>query len=74
MAPGTQVVLSGLLTFGVPLVLALRELRELRRRPRGGWEPPAHEPVPVPPRPLPDCLIPKPLPHAIRRIRELEDA
>lgn len=65
MSPSTFVLLSGVLTFGVPLALALRELRELRRPPRGNWNPPAPDPQPAPPRPrpLPDCLIPKPVPQ-----------
>src|SRR5689334_10523699 len=32
------VVLSGALTFGIPLVLAVRELLDLKRRDNGGWE------------------------------------
>jgi hypothetical protein len=67
MSPTTQVLLSGALTFGVPLVLAFRELH-LLRRPGGkaGWggdpvTPPSPPPRPAdgePPRkPLPDCLI-----------------
>lgn len=71
MSPHVQVLLSGALTFGVPLAFAIRELIVLRRPPRNDGQPPP----PVPPRPpvnrpLPDCLIPKPLP----RVRQLEDA
>ena len=73
MAPSTFVLLSGMLTFGVPLALALRELRELKRPPPGGWSPPPAEPAPIPkrPKPLPDCLIPAPM---TQRTRILEDA
>ena len=67
MQPEIQVLLSGALTFGVPLAFAIRELIELRRPPRGGGGlPPAPDPAPSP-KPLPDCLIPK-------RVRILEDA
>ena len=75
MTPAEQVVLSGALTFGVPLLLAIRELILLRRPRRDGGPPPG-DPIPPAPKPLPDCLIPKPFglglntqPH-----RELEDA
>jgi hypothetical protein len=34
MTPETQILLSGALTFGVPLALAARELIALRRPPR----------------------------------------
>lgn len=67
MSPELQVLLSGGLTFGVPLILALYELRSLRRRGGGGWRPDAPPPAPPEPprggsdRPLPDCLIPKPM-------------
>ncbi len=77
MAPDVFVLLSGCLTFGVPLVFAIRELRSLRRGGGGGWrpEPTPPRPSPVPQggtgKPLPDCLIPKPLP-ARPRERELE--
>ncbi len=73
------VVLSGALTFGVPLALVVRELIVLKRRDSGGWEgdgPPATVPKPPPPRgeqPLPDCLIPR-LPARPVRERELEEA
>ncbi len=66
MAPATQIFLSGVLTFGVPLVLAVRELIVIRRRPSGGPpdDQPPPPPKPVPPndtysRPLPACLIPQ---------------
>jgi hypothetical protein len=77
MDGAVYVVLSGALTFGVPLALAVRELIELKRRDEGGWEgdgPLPYKPQP-PPRtghkPLPDCLIPK-LPAGPARGRELE--
>ena len=71
MKPEIQVLLSGALTFGVPLAFAIRELLELRRRPQGGGGPAPDPVVPPPkPKPLPDCLIPKPY----ARTRELEDA
>jgi hypothetical protein len=67
MSPTTQVLLSGALTFGVPMLLAFRELRALRRPRRGsGWGgepalPPPPPPSPTeqgpPARPLPECLI-----------------
>ena len=65
MTPGTQIILSGTLTFGVPLVLAVRDLI-LTRRPSGGsWDPEPPKPAPPTPpgggnatqRPLPQCLI-----------------
>ncbi|GAC1345002.1 MAG: hypothetical protein NVSMB18_23810 [Acetobacteraceae bacterium] len=71
------VVLSGALTFGVPLALAVRELIELRRRDSGGREedgPPPEAPRPPPrggERTLPDCLRPIARPSA--RVRELEE-
>lgn len=73
------VVLSGTLTFGVPLVLAMRELLELKRRGNGGWDddgPAPFKPPPPPPvlglKPLPECLIPR-LPAGPVRMRELEE-
>jgi hypothetical protein len=82
MSPAIQVVLSGVLTFGIPLVLALREVSIIRKNgppPQGGTEP--RRPVPPRPRggepdlkPLPACLLPPypPLPDEERR-RVLED-
>ena len=65
MSPGTQIILSGTLTFGVPLALAVRDLIALRRPPSGGWRPEPADPTPPPPsggggqaRPaLPACLL-----------------
>ncbi len=77
MDAGTQVVLSGALTFGVPLLWAVRELIVVRRGNRGGWggEPPkVPDPLPLQPDAhpsLPECLIPR-LPRAPARSRELE--
>lgn len=86
MEASTQVILSGLLTFGVPLALAFRELIVVRRPPRGSWGgdgPPGPTPAPPPPdttpqhiaplKPLPECLIPKPFSDASYkpRVREL---
>jgi hypothetical protein len=59
MTPEKQVLLSSLLTFGVPLVLAVRELIVTRRRPSGGGRPRHEVPDEPRPRPLPDCLIPR---------------
>ena len=71
MSSTTFVLLSGALTFGAPLAIAVHEMFALRRRPPqddGGGH--RIDPPPPPPKPLPDCLIPKPF----IRIRELEDA
>lgn len=65
MSPGTQIILSGTLTFGVPLALAVRDLIALRRPPSGSWRPEPPEPTAPPPgggggqaRPaLPACLL-----------------
>jgi hypothetical protein len=56
MSPGLQVILSGTLTFGVPLVVAVRELVVTKRG--GGWRP-ERLPEPQPRKPLPPCLIPQ---------------
>ena len=78
------VLLSGALTFGAPLLLAARELWTLRRDDgRGGGglrerdRAPRVPPAPSPAggvRPLPDCLIPRPLPASALRQREVEHA
>ena len=74
MAPATQIFLSGVLTFGVPLALAVRELVTVHRRPRSGPSddppPPPPPPKPTPPsdiysRPLPACLIPQRRPERV---------
>lgn len=79
MSPEMFILLSGALTFGVPLALAVMELLALRRDGggfgKGGRErdtPPAPDPAGT--RPLPECLIPKPLPVATVRLREREHA
>ncbi|MBV9654112.1 MAG: hypothetical protein JOZ42_06070 [Acetobacteraceae bacterium] len=77
MRPALQIFLSGCLTFGVPLLLALRELHALRRHGGdGGWGP---DPKPAPethPKPLPPCLLvafqPVGKPSETARARELE--
>ncbi len=63
MTPCVQVVLSGTLTFGVPILWALRELVVLRRPrndPGDGPDRPPSPPERDPDAPqLPACLIPK---------------
>ncbi len=49
MTPGTQIILSGTLTFGVPLALAVRDLLSTRRAQGGSWDP--EPPKPTPPAP-----------------------
>jgi hypothetical protein len=75
MSPELQVILSGSLTFGVPLVIAVREIVVTRRG--GGWRP-ERLPEPRPVRPLPPCLLPPPRPRLpiadASRHRVLEDA
>jgi hypothetical protein len=78
----TFTLLSGALSFGAPLLLVVHELLVLRRGDDGGNsgrdrrapEPPPPQPAPAGIMPLPDCLIPKPLPHHAARVRALEDA
>ncbi|HEX2943947.1 MAG TPA: hypothetical protein VHO91_23020, partial [Rhodopila sp.] len=61
----TFVLLSGSLTFGVPLALAVRELLVLRPAGGGNWRD-LTEPEPPPVAgptysgKLPDCLLPRP--------------
>ena len=79
MSPATFVVLSGSLTFGAPLILAVRELFVLRRPRSGpGWSGNRPDPLePRPPKPLPACLVPKPWARrevARSRSHQLEDA
>lgn len=79
MSPETQILLSGALTFGVPLALAVRELVLLRRHRGTGGAGPARTPAAPPPAPrpaatLPDCLVPRPAPRPAKRARELEPA
>ncbi len=66
MTPGTQIILSGTLTFGVPLALAVRDLLSTRRAQGGSWDPEPPKPTPPAPsgggnqitaRPLPQCLV-----------------
>ena len=72
MDPSTYVLLSGCVTYGIPLALAVRELLNLRTTPPGLDGPPPPPAIRPPPRPLPDCLLPKP---TVRRPdRVLEDA
>ncbi len=64
MSPAVQVILSGCLSFGIPLLIALYELRSLRRYRGGGGGWGRNTPAPPPrpkqdgSRPLPACLIP----------------
>ena len=81
MSPAVQVILSGCLSFGIPLLIALYELRNLRRYRGGGggWRWPARAPRPRPTQggTLPPCLIPTaqwraPAPRPVRPpVREL---
>ncbi len=71
MSPHTYILCSFALTFGVPMGIAVREYWQLGAPP--GSLPPrlAPEPAPGPlpdagAKPLPDCLIPRPV-----KIREL---
>ncbi len=80
MTQAAQILLSGALTFGVPLVLAVRDLIALRRgRGGGNWPPEPETPPPSPHsgspaqrKELPACLIPvrSPQPDPRPRVRE----
>ncbi len=66
MRPDIHILLSGCLTFGLPLLFAIRELLILRRDDNGDG--PQRRPDPeVPPKPLPPCLLvafqPRPVPQ-----------
>lgn len=76
MSPGTHMLCSFALTYGIPALLAWRELRTLPKRGGGGRDP---EPAPeIWPRdggrPLPECLIPRLPPAPVAPSRVLEDA
>jgi hypothetical protein len=79
MTPDVQILASGALTFGVPLLIAARELLLLDRRGGAGERDDEPLPAPVPPapdlepspRPLPACLIPAPRAMPARRVPEL---
>ena len=78
MTPTTQVVCSCALTFGAPIAAGLWELWHLgiskRRLPPGEDLPPEPTPLPNPgacpriQRPLPECLVPRPLPVKVREL------
>jgi hypothetical protein len=86
MTQAAQILLSGALTFGVPLALAVRDLLTMRRDRGGGSWPP--QPEAPPPRPhsgspalrpslhkeLPACLIPVRTPQTEQRPRAREFA
>jgi hypothetical protein len=75
MTSATFVLLSGLLTFGVPLAIAIRELRGLGVSSNRGDGPPPPEVMPLPRKPLPACLLPRPVSLNDRQfIYELADA
>ena len=70
MSPAVQVTCSLLLSFGVTLVILLRELWITRRHRGGDDRDPRREPAPQP-RPLPPCLVPNEQWRAPARVREL---
>lgn len=75
MTSETFVLLSGTLTFGVPMLLAVLELLSLDTIVPGRDELPPGEPFVPAPKPLPQCLLPVPV-SAERHIptRVLEQA
>jgi hypothetical protein len=58
MSITAKVLLSGALTFAVPMVLVILDRRAAGRGGGGGGIR-TSAPAPPKPRPLPDCLIPK---------------
>ncbi len=57
MTSATYVILSGVLSFGAPLAVAVYEIVTLRRGGSGGGD--DRQPPEAPrPKPLPDCLQP----------------
>lgn len=68
MSSVTFVVLSGALSFGVPMVLALIELLAVHRCAGDCDKRPPGEPFRPTPKPLPACLLPAPGPanHRVR--------
>ena len=75
MTSATFVLLSGTLSFGVPLGFAIRELLLLSTPHRRNDELPPEERFPAAPKPLPACLLPPPAPlRGPLRVGLLEDA
>ncbi len=90
MSPDVHILLSGALSFGVPLLLAVRELVVLGREsggPAKGGDAREQAPAPTPPAgepsslpPLPPCLVealrgdPEPVGTGATRVRVLEEA
>ncbi len=70
MSPAVQVTWSLLLSFGVTVVILVREMWIARRNRGGDDRDPRREPTPQP-RPLPPCLIPNEQWRAPARTREL---
>ncbi len=72
MSPDVQILLSGALTFGVPLVLAVRELVVLGRKDAGPRPPEGHPRHPDPsPAPEDDSSLP-PLPASFAHLTRLD--
>ena len=78
MSAGSLAMTNCFLTMGVPILWGLYELWALRRARSGRDD--RRAPSPPAPKPLPDCLIPRPLashppvPPPVVRARVLEDA
>lgn len=76
MTDATHAMLSGFLSMGLPVLWGLWELWKLRRAGAGDARRRVEAPDPAP-RPLPDCLVPRPspfLPAPAPRGRVPEDA